>query len=365
MGPSSSRTSFKNQEAKLDLKLQLAVKESAALKPEDLDKLRTERLQFWTLRALQLKEEQARWVTKAPPQLQRMLTSVHGPLVLIAHMTCIWPVTSNKGYHSLASCPGLQISARLEASRCATFNTYVMSKVVPSEWSLDLWESTVADAQAGYMTPPVPVHHLDLSLISLTRRLPVQEERPKGMKTRSVDHFTESGVNPTTRPQNALTHETVDHAISLLVLYMSVGVAPLMWKRDVAQAFRKVPIKHDATDLTEKSWVKRRGHFARNMTPCIHTAAIFIQAPKCTQTRGCCDMGEGKTHEEVAHEKLVTRLARLRNAATEAVLWEDHAKLVQVAKAFTCITPTKRDVALDTSWLTKWSGLKAAMLPCP
>ena len=43
-GPSSSRT-FKNQEAKLDLKLQLAVKESAALKPEDLDKLRTERLQ--------------------------------------------------------------------------------------------------------------------------------------------------------------------------------------------------------------------------------------------------------------------------------------------------------------------------------
>ena len=36
---------FKNQEAKLDLKLQLAVKESAALEPEALDKLRTERLQ--------------------------------------------------------------------------------------------------------------------------------------------------------------------------------------------------------------------------------------------------------------------------------------------------------------------------------
>ena len=72
------------------------------------------------------------------------------------------------------------------------------------------------------------------------------------MRTRSVDHFTESGVNPETRPQDALTHETVDNFISLLVLYMSVGVAPLMWKRDVAQAFWKVPIKHDATDL---SWV--------------------------------------------------------------------------------------------------------------
>ena len=53
---------FKNQEAKLDLKLQLAVKKSAALKPEDLDKLRTERLHYWTLRALQLKKRRAKWV---------------------------------------------------------------------------------------------------------------------------------------------------------------------------------------------------------------------------------------------------------------------------------------------------------------
>ena len=71
------------------------------------------------------------------------------------------------------------------------------------------------------------------------------------MRTRSVDHFTESGINPATRPLDALTHETVGHFISLLVMYMSVGVTPLMWKRDVAQAFRKVP-EHDATDL---SWV--------------------------------------------------------------------------------------------------------------
>ena len=56
-------------------------------------------------------------------------------------------------------------------------------------------------------------------------------------------------------------------------------------------------------------------------------------------------MDEGKTHEEVAHEKLVTRLARLRDAVSEAVLWENHAKLVQVAKAFANITPTKRAIA--------------------
>ena len=56
-------------------------------------------------------------------------------------------------------------------------------------------------------------------------------------------------------------------------------------------------------------------------------------------------MVEGKTHEEITHEKLVTRLSRLRNAASEAVLWDDRDKLVHVAKAFTCITPTKRAIA--------------------
>ena len=161
---------FKNQEAKLDLKLQLAVKESAALKPEDLDKLRTERLQFWTLRALQLEEEQARWVTEAPPQLQRMLTSVHGPLVLELCAHCLHDLylasDLQQGlpfvgvlprYPDFCKTGGEQVCdlslAELRAQR-AERNTYVMSKVVPSEWSLDLYKSTVADAQAGHMDSP-------------------------------------------------------------------------------------------------------------------------------------------------------------------------------------------------------------------
>ena len=259
---------FKDQETKLDLKLQFAVKESAALKPEDLDKLRTKQLQYWTLRALQLEEERAKWVTEAPLQLQRMLASVHGSLVLELCARCSHGLylanDLQKGLPFVGVLPGspdfcktggeqvCDLSVAELREQRAERNTYVLSRVVPSEWSSDLSDSTVADAQAGYMTPPVPVHHLDLSLISLTRRLPVREERQKGMRTRSVDHFTESGINPATRPQDALTHETADHFISLLVTYMSVGVAPLMWKRDVAKAFRKVPIKYDATDL---SWV--------------------------------------------------------------------------------------------------------------
>ena len=119
--------------------------------------------------------------------------------------------------------------------------------------------------------------------------------------------------------------------------------------------------------LGEAGWTLCQKYNAASHTIPLH-CTHFIQAPKRTQTRDCCDMVEGKTHEEVAHEKLVTRLARLRNAASEAVLWEDHAKLVQVAKAFTCITPTKRAIAetgVGHLLADKTVGLKAAMLPCP
>ena len=80
-------------------------------------------------------------------------------------------------------------------------------------------------------------------------------------------------------------------------------------------------------------------------TPYLYTAAILFKRPNALRPATVATWLKAKPHEEVAHEKLVTRLARLRNAASEAVLWEDHAKLVQVAKAFTCVTPTKRAIA--------------------
>ena len=167
---------FKSQEAKLDLQLQCAVKKSAVIEPTDLDKLRTERLQYWTLRVLQLEKERATWVMATPQQLQHMLTSIRGPLVreLCAHCAHDLYLAKDlqQGLPFVGILPrspdfckivGEQVCdlsvAELRAQR-AERNTYVLSKVVPSEWSSDLWESTVADAEAGYMTLPVPISHL-------------------------------------------------------------------------------------------------------------------------------------------------------------------------------------------------------------
>ena len=137
-------------------------------------------------------------------------------------------------------------------SQRAERNSYVISKVKPSEWSNDLWSSTVADASEGCMSAPIFVEQLDLTSASLTRRLPIREERAKGVRTRPVDHFTESGINPATHPKDAIMHETVDHFLALLLLSLTLGMSPRMWKRDVAQAFRKVPINHESVD---PAWV--------------------------------------------------------------------------------------------------------------
>ena len=61
--------------------------------------------------------------------------------------------------------------------------------------------------------------NLDLKRASVTSRLPVRERDPNGIRTRPVDHFTESGINPATRPSDAITHETVDHFLSLTGLF--------------------------------------------------------------------------------------------------------------------------------------------------
>ena len=93
------------------------------------------------------------------------------------------------------------------------------------------------------------LEHLDLRHASVPRRLPVREQRPNGMRTRPVDHLTESGINPATRPLDAIIHETAEHFLSLLLVCLQGKMSPKMWKRDVSEALRRVPILPESQDL--------------------------------------------------------------------------------------------------------------------
>ena len=88
--------------------------------------------------------------------------------------------------------------------------------------------------------------------MTLTRRIPVREHRAKGWRTRTVDHATESLINGATFPSDRVHHDTIDVLICILLMFMTAGFEPRMWKRDVSKAFRRCPISVEHLDL---SWV--------------------------------------------------------------------------------------------------------------
>jgi hypothetical protein len=63
-------------------------------------------------------------------------------------------------------------------------NKLVLAALRADEWEGDIWDGVVADAEAGFMSEPVPLEAVDLDQVTLTRRLGVREERAAGWRTR-------------------------------------------------------------------------------------------------------------------------------------------------------------------------------------
>ena len=91
--------------------------------------------------------------------------------------------------------------AELRARRLE-LNQVVLAGVRALLSSSDVYDITCDDAAEGFMRGPFPVDTLDLTAISLTRRIPVRELRSKGWRTRAVDHATASNLNPATPPSD-------------------------------------------------------------------------------------------------------------------------------------------------------------------
>ena len=71
----------------------------------------------------------------------------------------------------------------------------------------------------------------DLERVTLTRRIPVRELRSKGWRTRVV-----------TVPQDRAQHETLDALVEVVLHFFDHACYVRRWKRDVSQAFRRVPV---------------------------------------------------------------------------------------------------------------------------
>ena len=248
---------------------ELAVQYECSHHPSEIDRFRENVCNHWIKRASELKEQQQQW-SKGRRAIGKLVERIHGPLMLelidaidfdddLLHRHCetgfpyIGPLPPC--YESMSDQP-LKMKEKISVEQVRAdrklLNEAVISRLRDDEFSDDVMKETKVDIDFGCMARLTPIDQIDLSRISVSRRIPVRELRAKGWRTRVVDHMTESMHNPATVPADKIRHDNVDALVRILVCFMRNGVCPEMWKRDISKAFRRLPVQISHLDM---SWV--------------------------------------------------------------------------------------------------------------
>ena len=79
--------------------------------------------------------------------------------------------------------------------------------------------------------------------VHLSGGIAVRELRAKGWRTRAVDDMTEMQMNPCTEQSDRQVNAIVLSLIWMLLAFSHANCAATMWKRDIQNAFRRLPAK--------------------------------------------------------------------------------------------------------------------------
>eukprot|EP00435_Cladocopium_sp_Y103_P044779 s1987_g12.t1 len=217
-----------------------------------------------------LKQDQSSWVRQAPVSLQPLAASIHGPLwaallndlqvsssLFLFHLQQGFPLVGQLPPCEGESAPHAHSKmfsvTDLKHARLS-FNHTVVRAIKQLPFSEDVLPQVLADCEQHFMSFPRALVPADLLDKSLTRRIPVREERAKGWRTRVVDHETESGINLATEPVDKIRHDTLDVLSEIVMHFYRNDCDILLWKRDISQAFRRVPIQDSHLEFAWTVW---------------------------------------------------------------------------------------------------------------
>ena len=243
--------------------------------PEEIDDFRRRKLAELIAKAKDMSDAQAFWASGAEQGNRTVVEKIHGPLLSwclqeacggekLFEQLCqdlqqgfplvgdLPPCEGSRSHGLPKSFPRERLTESDLRKDRKKFNDSVMQAVKPMPFSEDILPATIADWEQGFMSEPRPLTAQDLLDKTVTRRIPVREERSEGWRTRIVDHETESFINEATRPQDRVRHDGLGLLAFIVTALMLAGVLPELWKRDVSSAFRRVPILAAHLDL---SWV--------------------------------------------------------------------------------------------------------------
>ena len=247
----------------VDQDLRDAVEYELTREAVDLDAFREQVFQEWTSWLEEMADEQVRWANTAPEEIRPQVSAISGPWFgrvlrdagMEEHRVDALLRSLHGGFEFAGLLPECEVKETVRPAGDAPVgdaveqllqsaelnNRKVIERLNETEYSQDVWDATVADAQQGWMTYPEEVVELPVDRV-LTRRLPVRELRSKGWRTRVVDHATESEINDYTAVREATQHDGLDVLVWILFQFMLAGVRSAMFKGDISSAFRRLPV---------------------------------------------------------------------------------------------------------------------------
>ena len=106
----------------------------------------------------------------------------------------------------------------------------------------------------------------------------VREEREKGWRSRAVDHHTEPGLKRATWAPSKSSVHNADALVWIILWFFELGLEVRVWKRDIARAFRKLPLRADHLYLYWVVWKFAGGLYAAQHYASSFGAVASVQA---------------------------------------------------------------------------------------
>ena len=134
-------------------------------------------------------------------------------------------------------------------------NSAILASLCESEYADDLDAIYNKDFELGALGASQVVDDELLSKVHLARRIAVREFRPKGWRTRAVDDMTEMQLNPATEQTDRQVNASVLTLVWILLMFLQAGIESRLWKRDIQNAFRRLPVRAEHVFLVWIVWM--------------------------------------------------------------------------------------------------------------
>ncbi len=263
----------KNPEAKAADTWWDALKFETETPAAEVDRMRAEMLDHYAKLATDLLPEKAAWLDSVPSPLKKMMRNVHGPLMaricqdmgfedetFLERLRLGFPVAGMMDHTQVGMLaehgrPGLMTLDQLWEKR-AEFNAKSLSMMKETEHSGDLTDLAWEDAENGWMTAPVELTQEPLKNILVSKRMSVREWKAAlmRMRTRPVDHGSESGLKGATESTERTQVQGLEFLITMVLFMLRAQVGPEMWKRDLKSAFGNIPLCQSHAWCSWSAW---------------------------------------------------------------------------------------------------------------